>query len=127
MAAASLLVAVAFAGLWVWSYPGCSFGYYAQADQGWYWNYSLFSYRGRISYTWFRQGSRDVGPRNTFRYKVNTKDERDRWPWLWADRDDLIALGGFVYEHRGATSGPPGTGMGWRTIGVPYGFLIALA
>jgi len=122
----SLALAVALVGLWVWSYYwACSFGYYAGADRGWYRDYYLFSYRGRISYTWFRQGSRSTPQRDTFRSKVYKWSVPDRWPWLWADREDGVGLVGFYYEHRGPISGPGG--MGWRTIAAPYWFLSALA
>jgi hypothetical protein len=125
----SLALAVVFAGLWGFSYcRSCSFGYYAGADQqGWYWDYYFHSYRGSISYTWFRQGGRSTTARDTFRGNVSTWDEPNRWPWLWADRDDLVGMVGFFYERRGVMSGPLGVGMGWRTIAVPYWFLIALA
>ena len=125
----SLLLAVAFAGLWVWSYwRTSSYGYYAERDQGgWYWDYYVISYRGTVSYIWFRQGSRSTSQRGQFRGIVSKWEDANPMPWLWAHRNDGVRLIGFHYKHLGQMSGPLGVGMGWRDIGVPHWFLIALA
>src|SRR4051794_22113565 len=92
LCAISFSLAIAMIALWVWSYfSACSFGYYAAKDQqGWYRDYYLFSYRGSVSYTWFRQGSKNSYQRDAFRFSVSNWNAPDRFPWLWAHRDDVV-------------------------------------
>src|SRR5688572_5573653 len=88
----SLLVAVVFAGLWVWShFRDCEFGYYTM-DQGWQRDVYLNSSRGSISYVWFLPGIAGRRERGEFRFQV-FKAARDPngWSVLWAHRDHVIA------------------------------------
>src|SRR5688572_18651311 len=114
--AASLLLCVAAAVLWVRSYiVAMSFGYYPERrGDGMYHDYYFYSAHGQLSFTMFRQDSPSTRLRGGFigswASPLQATKRSDEWRFAGFSRERVVHLP--MRE--------------WTTWGVPYGFLCAL-